>query len=120
MAVYVFRGVDQTTPLDVAVVTATNSNVTANPPAITPASPGAFIVCIGATGHNQAGAQTFTSSDLQGFLTVGSEDTTSSSLGVGHKNDWTSGEFNAAGLTFSGSANALSSWAALSIALRPA
>lgn len=119
MAVYVFRNVDTTTPLDVTVTTATATGSTkANPPSITPTTAGAFIVCIGAAGH-QDGTITFTSSDLTDFLTVGSNDLYDASLGIGHIDNWTSGPFDAAAFGNSAVGDAISSWAALSLALRP-
>jgi hypothetical protein len=121
MAVFVFRGVNQTTPFDAATF-ATGNNTGAiqpNPPPLTPPTAGSFILCIGAGAH-QDGVNTFTSSDLTGFLTIGHNDTNDSSLGGGHKDDWTSGAFDAAafGTTNGGVTN--NSWAAMSIALRPA
>jgi hypothetical protein len=120
MAVYVFRGVDQTTPLDVAVQQSTSQNsALANPPSIAPTTTGAFIVCIGAAGHS-GGVDTFTSSDLTGFLTIGSNGSNDSTLGIGHKDDWTSGAFDAAAFGFTQADATSFSWAATSIALRPA
>jgi hypothetical protein len=120
MAVYVFRGVDQTTPLDVAAQQTTGTDsALANPPSITPTTAGAFIVCIGAAGH-LGGTGTFTSSDLTDFLTIGHNDTNDVTLGVGHKDDWTSGAFDAAAFGFSLSSGTSYSWAATTIALRPA
>lgn len=60
-AVYVFSGVNATTPLDVAATTATalNSGLP-NPPSITPVTAGAYIMCVGATlasGSAPAGSQ---------------------------------------------------------------
>jgi hypothetical protein len=119
-AVYVFRGVSQITPLDVAAQGIAQSNTArANPPSITPVTPGAFIVCIGAAGTN-AGVQTFTSSDLIDFLTIGSDSTYDSTLGIGHKDDWVSGPFDAAQFGFSTTDSTGFAAAAMSIALRPA
>jgi hypothetical protein len=118
MAVYVFRGVNPTTPLDVAVTTSTATGTSIpNPPSITPTTTGAYVVCVGASAHTQ-GVQTFTSSDLTDFLTVGSDDTTDSSLGIGHF-VWTSGSFNAAQFGFTTSDGAGRTYASMSIALRP-
>lgn len=121
MAVYVFRNVDQTTPLDVSVTSASAFlSSKANPPSITPSTAGAFIVCIGAAGHD-GGAITFTSSNLSDFQTAGSNDTYDASIGIGQKDDWTSGAFDAAAFGNSIAAPELNnSWAAMSIALRPA
>ena len=98
MAVYVFRGVDSGIPLDVAAVPATGIDTSrANAASIQPTTTGAYIVVVGAAAHN-GGVDTFTSSDLTDFLTVGgTNDTNDITLGVGHL-AWTSGAFNAAAL----------------------
>lgn len=120
MTVYAFRGVDSSTPLDVAAVSATGiDTVLADPPSISPSTAGAFIVCVGAGAHGALNA-TFTSSDLTDFLTIYSDDSNDSTIGIGHKDDWTSGAFNAAAFGFSGTDSTAYSWAALSIVLRPA
>jgi hypothetical protein len=116
MAAYVFRGVNVSTPIDVTTTTATQaSNSAANPPSITPATDGSYIVCAGSTGH-VSGTLTFSSSDLTDFLTIGASDTNMVSLGIGHKPDWTSGPFDAAAFTHAG--GSFGCWAAMSIALR--
>jgi len=116
MAVYVFRGVDAS-PLDVSATTATGlSSTAADPPSIEPVTAGAFIVCIGATSEEP----TFTvPSDLIDFLQVRQTDTYPVALGIGHKDDWTSGAFDAAAFAPSFS-DSIPCWAAMSIALRPA
>jgi hypothetical protein len=114
MAVYVFRGVDPTTPLDVTPTTATGTgSLRPNPPAITPATAGAFIVCVG----NGGGTAALTSSELTGFLSIGSNDTNDTAIGIGHKNDWSSGAFDPA--QFGGDSGFLDAWIAMTIALRP-
>jgi len=119
MAVYVFRGVDQSTPLDVAVQgTADGTNSDPDPLGITPSTSGAFIVVIGARSHIN-GTQTFTSSDLIDFLTIGRDGSVDITLGIGHKDNWTSGEFNPAAFSLSSSPSGASR-AAMTIALRPA
>lgn len=121
MAVYVFRGVDPTTPLDVAVTTASNILSSADPPAITPLTAGAFIVCVGAAAHSEGSSTDFTASGLVDFVTRGANDVNDVCIGIGHKDDWTSGAFDCAAFStgifiFSDGPN---SWAAMSIALRP-
>ena len=119
-AVYVFRGVDPSTPLDVAAVPATGTDTSrADPPSITPTTAGAFIVCVGAAAHD-GDIDTFTSSDLVGFLTVGRGDTNDITIGIGHKADWASGPFDAAAFGHTQADSPAFSWAAMSIALRPA
>lgn len=119
-AVRVFRGVDPTTPLDVSVTTATGSNsILANPPAITPATAGSVIACFVAGGH-LFGTQTFSSSDLTDFINVTGNDVTDVTLGSGLKTDWTSGAFDPDPLSFTFADDVVFSWAAITIALRPA
>jgi hypothetical protein len=94
MAVYVFRGVDPDTPLDVAAVTGQAINTSrVVPPDITPSTAGAFPVVAGAAAHN-GGVDTFTSSDLTDFRTVGGNDTNDVTIGVGHQDNWSSGATN--------------------------
>lgn len=115
MAVYVFRGVNVSNPIDVTTTTATGSGSgAANPPAITPSTEGSYIVCIGS--HGSVGGAVFTSSDLTDFLTVTSGDTNDATIGIGHYTGWASGPFDAA--AFGTAASSLSAWAAMSIALR--
>lgn len=118
MGVMVFSGVDATTPLDVAVTEATGTNTgAANPPSITPATAGAYVVAIGATGCN-TGATAFTSSDLTDFASVAQLDTEESALGFGYIAWSGSGAVDPA--AFTGNTGTSNSWCAMSIALRPA
>lgn len=118
--VYVLRGVDQTTPLDVAVTAATGANTTlVNPPAITPMTTGAWVICVGAGAHTGA-VDTYSSSDLSGFATKGgANDSNDVSIGAGYF-AWTSGAFDAAQWTHTHTPGTTNSWASTSIALRPA
>lgn len=115
----VWRGVDPSTPLDVTSTTATGINTgQPTPPAITPATEGAFIVvaghgsCQDGTGNNAAN---FTNSDLTAFQTTFSP---FCAAGMGYK-EWTGGTFTPV-IWGGGSANIRSAWAACTIALRPA
>lgn len=121
MAVYVFRGVDPTTPLDVAAVSgqaADTSRVV--PPDITPSTAGAYVVIVGAAAHN-GGVDTFTSTDLiADFATQGgTNDTNDVTIGVGHIDNWTSGATNAATWGHSQTDSTSFSWAGITLALRP-
>lgn len=119
VVVHVFRGVDETTPLDVAVVTANGfSTSLANPGAITPTTSGAVILAAAATAHVR-GVHSFSSPELFNFLSIGSDDTYDVSVGVGWT-DWTSGAFDPAAFSWSGSNSITNSWAAYTLALRPA
>jgi hypothetical protein len=121
MAVYVFRGVDSSTPLDVAAVPATGTGTSrVVPPDITPSTAGAFVVVAGSAGHN-GGVDTFTSSDLTDFRTQGgTNDTNDVTLGIGHQADWASGPTNYATWGHTQADSADFSWAAITLALRPA
>ena len=118
VAIHVWRGVDPILPLDVVSTTTTGGNTALlNPPAITPVTAGAVIVSGGAAGHI-AGVQTYSSSDLSNFATIGGpEDTYDVTVGIGSA-VWTSGAFNPVAFTFSGTDNDYA-WAAVTMALRP-
>lgn len=119
MAVYVFRGVDSGTPLDVAAVQASAGDTSrVVPPDITPSTAGAYPVVIGAAAHN-GGVDTFTSGDLTDFQTVGGNDTNDVTIGIGHQPDWSSGATNFATWGHSQADSTSFSWAATTIALRP-
>jgi hypothetical protein len=121
MAVYCFRGVDQTTPLDVSVTTVTTSNTgSLTCPAITPVTAGAFIVVVGAAAHISAVDAWNTPSDLIGFLTDGENDDFDVTFGIGHKADWLSGAFSPEQWTGTHGDGTSQSVAGMTIALRPA
>lgn len=116
----VFRGVDQVTPLDVTSTVATVASSTRpNPPSITPVTPGAIIVAVGAnaTGLSEANSE-LSASELSGFVEYYSSDTEGgSNLGFGYCN-WPGGAFNPA--AFSTPATDIGdSAAAVTIAIRP-
>jgi hypothetical protein len=119
VAVQVWRGVNVTTPLDVAATTATGLNsVECNPPAITPVTSGAVIVSGGAGAHT-GGVGVYSSSNLTSFISVGASDSYDVTIGLGYHR-WTSGAFDPAQFTFSLSDSTTFSWAAVTLALRPA
>jgi len=119
VAIHVWRNVDSIFPLDVTSTTATGTNsVLCDPPAITPVTTGAVIVSGGAGGHD-SGVHTFGSSNLSNFATIGGpNDTNDVTVGVGSA-VWTSGAFDPAAFTFSGTSTTSFSWAAVTLALRP-
>lgn len=123
-AVFVFSGVDPTTPLDVAIQTATGTGTALpNAPAVTPVTAGAYIVeAVGAAG---AAVSALTnpgdlSSAANKYRTSFVGDTTDSVIAIGVKEDWASGAFDPAAFTAGGSNAAGDSWAAATLVLRPA
>lgn len=118
--IHVFRGVDTTTPLDVTTVTGSSGTTTRpDPGAITPVTAGAWIVAAGAGGNTGGASTTFSSSDLTSFITISSNDTYDVTVGGGIKTDWTSGAFDPAQFTYSGTDSTLFSNRSLTLALRP-
>lgn len=118
--IQVFRGVDPTTPLDVTPVSATGTATgRPNPGSITPVTAGAWVVICGggaaATGVAYVAPANFTTNFLTGFTA----DTNDAMVGSGYWSGWTSGAVDPAAYT-GGTANAVDSWAAYTIALRPA
>lgn len=117
--VLVFRGVDSTTPFDVASVSATGSGVSTNwdAAAIQPTTAGAFIVIMG--GGATGGVSTYVApSGFIGWGTSNGNDTNDGSCGAGYYDGWTSGSYDPAAVT-GGQSNTDASWAAWTIALRP-
>lgn len=120
VAVQVWRGVSQVTPLDVSPTTATGINsVLCDPPAITPTTNGSIIVSGGAGAHDNENARTYSSSNLSAFISLGRGDTYAVTIGLGY-HIWTSGAFDPAQFTFSDTDKDTYSWAGVTLALRPA
>lgn len=119
---FVYRGVDQTTPLDgVTPTTATGGNsIYANPPSITPTTAGAWIECGGGGACTSRNGDTYGSSDFDLFYSITADSFLDVPVGVGYFDGWTSGAFDPAAFTFTGSNGSQFSWAAASIVLRPA
>jgi hypothetical protein len=114
--VQVWRGVDLTTPFDVAAVPATGANTgRPDPSPITPTTAGAIIDVVG--GSCSAIGAVFTSSDLSNFITRTSPDTYDAMIGGGSF-AWSSGAFNPAQFG-GGTTSTNDAWAAVTMALRP-
>jgi hypothetical protein len=115
-AVQVFRGVDSTTIFDVTSQSDSGTGTSRpTPPAITPSTSGAIIVCAG--GGSASTGSTYTASELSGFETNRGNDTQDAEIGLGYY-AWSSGTFTPAQWT-GGTTNSVDSWAAYTIALLP-
>lgn len=119
--VLVFRNVDPTTPEDVATQSVAQTNTgNPNPPSITPATSGAWIIALGATAKNGALGTMTQAGDLTDYTIYYTTDGGESVMaGKGFKTDWVSGAFdpgawnNPDGSSFNGAT-------AFTLALRPA
>jgi hypothetical protein len=120
-AILVFRGVDPTTPMDVTRTFTSGQFATVNPPAITPITPGAWIIAGGAAVYDGIPVQTLSSSELSGFTQVSHDPVGDTVLNVaaGYYTGWTSGAFDPAQFTFSTITNSDHSQIAATLALRP-
>lgn len=118
VAIQVWRNVNVTTPFDVAGLSSTKTGATATFPSITPTTPGAVILAGAAAGHTN-GSITYSNSSLTGFISIGSNDTYDSTIGVGY-HYWTSGSFTPADSVFGGTDSSTYSSASYIMALRPA
>ncbi len=119
VAIHVWRPINAT-PIDVTTTTATGTNTSrANPPSITPVTPGAVIIACGCGGGSSGMTTGFTTSDLSNFVAaLGDDDSADIAIGMGSY-AWTSGAFDPA-VFGSSTDNVDSSWCAATIALRPA
>lgn len=122
-AIYVFRGVNPVTPMDVTpVVTGAINTGVANANAITPATPGAWIVAFagaavaaGAVFTNPAGMSSTTNHFRSATITTTTND---ANIAGAIYTGWTSGSYDPAAFGGSTTTNT-GSWSAVTLALRP-
>lgn len=123
--VFVFSGVDTTTPLDVTpTVSQVTNTVLADPPSITVGTGGngAILLGIGGGAHNQ-GVQTYSdgAAEYNTFVSIGHDDSNDSTTGVGYTEVISDGSaYNLSAFTFSAADNAQFSNVAASVVLRGA
>lgn len=118
-AVMVFRGVDQTTPMDVTPTTAVGTTTgDPDPPSIDWVTAGAWTVIVGSDAHaaNVNGTFTGPTNYTTNFRTVGNQDTADGIIGMGY-NTAPSDPENPGLITTTTTA---SGWCAATLALRPA
>jgi hypothetical protein len=125
-AIMVFREHDTVTPMDATPTTATGLNgVAADPPSITPATTGAIVVAIGALASGiGADSAAFTAAPTN-YDDLTENDSASgsqmASVGMAYRTDRTAGVAeNPGAFTTSSAGDAGSSWAAVTLAIRPA
>ena len=118
---YVFSGVNTTTPLDVTPTSATNVNgASITPASITPVTPESAVVFVVAGAHTNGSATYSTStSGITNLVTWGANSLRDGSVAVGHVPNWSGGAVTPAVFTCSGGANNLFTSAAITFALRP-
>lgn len=120
VTVYVFRGVDPTTPMDVAALSVARTNgCDITVPDITPVTAGAVIVCAAVSGSQSRANTYFDPAGFVNIYKVGRETTYDGSMIVGSYFDWVSGIFDPGVFDFNGG-DSLSSAAAVSVVMRPA
>lgn len=118
-AVHVWRGIDTSSPLDVAVATDMSTGSSrANPPSITTITDNSVVVAIGAGASPNTTAVNYTSSDLSNFRTSAVQDNNSTVIGMGSAVVSTAGVFDPSVFGDSTS-NSVCSWAAVTLAIRP-
>jgi hypothetical protein len=118
-----FRGVDTTTPMDVAATTATGiDTANPNPPSINHNNPsGVWTVVVGAAGHS-AGDRTYTfpTGYTTDAVSLSGNDSDDCTIGMGYRSSGVSDPEDPGVMTFSGTDNVNYCWAAVTMALRPA
>jgi hypothetical protein len=119
---FAFRGVDPTTPFDIADVLASGTATSApNPGSVTPSTAGAWPLIVGAGSAGTGAAftaPTGLSVTTNHFRSGNHAETNDIALGVGIKTDWASGAFDCPAFG-GGNASAANSWSSISMALRP-
>lgn len=119
VALHVWRNINAT-PMDATATAANGINTFfPNPPAITPVTPGAIVLVVGAQGHGR-GTSTMTHAGLTKLKSVGMNGSANDvSLAIGAYESWASGSYDPAAFTSPDTDSTNFAWAALTIALRP-
>lgn len=117
-AIFVFRGVDQTTPVeDDGTRSSTSSTLIANFSAKPVGLDGGRACVAGGISAHRQGIQTYSSFDLDGFISAGVNDNNDCSVGAGYKLDL-SASFTPTQFTFTGTSTG--AFASRTVTLRPA
>lgn len=111
----VWRGVDASTPLDVAVATASGIDAhRPDPPSVTPTTSYSKVIAIGAGKKNVSLSITLSAGSLGDVI----KDQSGTSAGLMGSVDWTSGAYNPSGFTSTQSDGAGDAWVAATMVLR--
>jgi len=117
--VFAFSGVSQSSPLDVTPITASGTNGgRPDPGAITPATAGSIVLVLGAAALNSV--SDLVPTGLSDTISRQGPASTNRIVVAGGTSAWTSGALDPAAWTGGGGASAAASWAAVTMALRPA
>jgi len=118
--VHVFRGVNATTPFDVATVFASGTGTgRPNPGPITPSTEGAWILWMGASAAATGALYTAPTNFSTNWHTDTRVDNYDSMVGFGYYTGWSSGQYDPAAITAGGTTGATDSWVAETVVLRP-
>lgn len=118
-AIQAFRGVDQTTPMDVTAVSAGGTGTgRPNPGSINWSTSGTWTVIAGCGAAGTGATYTAPANYTTDFLTANGADTTDSMIGAGYRTSPADPEDPAA--YTGGTTNATDSWTAYTLALREA
>lgn len=118
--IQVWRGVNQTTPIDVTTTSTSTTGINPpNSPSITPVTRGCVILSCGLYARDSGAATLTTPSGMQNGVIASINASYSASAGIASYSDWISGAYDPAAWGISGASNSGSS-AAASVVLRPA
>lgn len=117
-AIQVWRNVDPYYSVSQIVTSSSTSTILCNPPSITPTVVGSVIVAGGGGSSSVNSTATYSSSDLTNFISIGSNSTSNSVVGLGYKT-WTSGAFDPAAFTYGASDSTTYANAAVTLTLYP-
>lgn len=118
-AIQVWRYIDTATPIDVTTTTNTSATSAISvSPAITTSTNGAIVITVKAAAHN-GGSDTYSSTQLDFFLSSGNDDTNDSTVGMGAIRQTTAGTFTPTAFTFSQADSTTFSSCGVTLALRP-
>ncbi|MBI3634213.1 MAG: hypothetical protein HY228_01180 [Candidatus Yonathbacteria bacterium] len=119
--VQVWRGADQTTPMDVAPPTGATNNKTAHPdsPSITPVTAGAYVLTVGLGTGNSAPLSFTAPAGYGNAVSVAGVGSTMSAIANIASKAWSSGAENPAVWTGGNADTNSDSWAAGTLAIRP-